>query len=301
MPARFNAYPPDDAALVRLLDDNVPYRIGRASDCEVRIEHFSVSRFHAELQGSASGWILRDTSSKNGVRVGGRLVPQASMEKNTWFAIGDVYCSLEPLDAAAAQAVRAQAQGRREISRRLSGRLSAAHDIGSLIPQSLDVVLELSGLERGFVLYAQEGQALRVHATRGLQAGDIAKRDFGGSIAAVDRALETRRSVVCCDTDDSPWLGARPSVRLGGIRAIVCAPLLVADQAVGVIYADSRAPGPPVTELDLELFESVAQHTADTIAVRRLRDEVENLLATAADTGLSAPYWDDLRRRAETD
>lgn len=300
MPARFNAYPPDDAALVRLLDENVLYHIGRASECEVRIDHYSVSRFHAELQGSVSGWSLRDTGSKNGLRVDGHLVLQANLEKNTWFAIGDVYCSLEPLDVTATQVLRAQAEGRRETSLRLSARLSAAQDIGTLIPQSLDVMLELSGLERGFVLYAPEGEPLRVHATRGLLARDIAKADFSGSVAAVERALSTCRSVICCDTDDSPWLGARPSVRLGGIRAIVCAPLLVAGKAVGVIYADSRKPGPQVTELDLEIIETVAQHTSATIAARRLRDEVEDLLVTAANTGLSAPRWDELRRQSDS-
>jgi len=52
MPARFSAYPPDSPALVRLLDEGIPYRIGRAPDCELCVDHFSVSRFHAELRGT---------------------------------------------------------------------------------------------------------------------------------------------------------------------------------------------------------------------------------------------------------
>ena len=80
---------------------------------------------------------------------------------------------------------------------------------------------------------------------------------FSGSVTAVDRALAERQSVVCCDTNDSPWLGVRPSVRLGGIRALVCVPLQIQGDAMGVVYADSRKPGPPITELDLELISNI--------------------------------------------
>ena len=88
------------------------------------------------------------------------------------------------------------------------------------------------------------------------------------SVAARGRftmALAGGKSVVCCDTADSPWLAVRPSVRLGGIRAIVCVPLAMQDGSTGVIYVDSRQPGPPVTELDLELVESVAGQAATAI------------------------------------
>ncbi len=297
MPARFNAYPPDSAALVRLLDENVTYRIGRASECEVRIDHPSVSRFHAEIQSTDSGWNVRDTGSKNGLRVDGHPALTAKLEKNSWFTIGDVHCSLERLGPLAADSLRAQTQGRRALSRQLSARLSQGLDIGALLPQTLDVVLELSGLERGFVLYAPQGQALRVRASRGLRASDIAKADFSGSIAAVKQALSSRRSVVCCDTEDDP-LGARPSVRLGGIRAIVCVPLQVAEHALGIVYVDSRQPGPQVTELDLELIETVAQHASAALSARRLQGELEDLLKAAADAGLDAPRWDDLLQQS---
>ncbi len=109
---------------------------------------------------------------------------------------------------------------------------------------------------------------MRVRASRGLAIEDLARQGFSGSVAAVDRALAERQSIVCCDTSDSPWLGIRPSVRLGGIRALVCVPLQVQGDAVGVVYADSRKPGPPITELDMELIGNVADHAAAALAAR---------------------------------
>ena len=235
MPGRLNVYPPDSAAMVRLLEDGTTYRIGRSSECEMRIDHPSVSRFHAELERRDSLWQLHDTGSKNGLRVDGHLVLQAEFPKSGWFSIGDVHCSFELLDAAQAVAHRIAGRSRRDISRALSSQLQPGVGISSLIQQTLDVVLQLSGLERGFVLYAPVGERLRVRASRGLRAVDLAGNHFAGSASAVERALARGKSVVCCDTTESPWLAVRPSVRPGEIRAIVCVPFSMNGQSTGAI------------------------------------------------------------------
>jgi GAF domain-containing protein len=241
--------------------------------------------------------LLKDTASKNGLRVNGHATLNAQFSESSWFAIGDVYCQLEFIDEATAQRFRAQADGRRRGSQAATLRLTARLDAGELIQQTLDVVLELSGLERGFVLFALPGEPLRVRVCRGLSPSDLAKASFGGSVSAVDQALDRNRPVVCCDTNDSPWLGLRPSVRLGGIRALVCVPLQVNDGARGVIYVDSRRPGPPVTELDLELIENVAQHASAAIAAVRLQGQVQSLMRDAEDLDEVAPRWDELHLR----
>lgn len=295
MPARFAAYPADSAALIRVLDEDANYRIGRASDCEIRLEHRSISRFHAELSSNDSRWSLCDTGSKNGLSVDGHLTRRAELAKSTWFMIGDVYCSFEPLDAEASAAYRASGETRRATARALSAQLHPNLGVGTLIPQTLDMVLQLSGLERGFVLYAAPGEPLRVRATRGLRIDELSGKQFAGSAAAVDRALSTGEHVVCCDTNESPWLGVRPSVRLGGIRSLLCIPFALAGACKGVLYADSRKPGPPITELDIELVENVTRQASAAIEASRLEDRIVEALRTAADIGVQAPVWDNLR------
>lgn len=295
MPVRFNAYVPDSAALVRVLDDGRIYRIGRSSDCEVRVDHPSVSRFHAELDGTSDPWSIHDTGSKNGLRVDGQLVRRAEFSASSWFCVGDVYCWLELIDESAAERWRGEQATRRAISRAMSQQLEPALGVQALIPQTLDIVIELSGLERGFVLYSADGAPLRVRASRGFAVDDIASRQFAGSAAAVDRAIAERRSLVCCDTAESPWLGARPSVQLGGIRALVCVPLQLAGRAVGAIYTDSRKPGPVVSELDLELIESVARHAEAALEAARIEDDVSDIVRSVRESGSRAPLWSDLR------
>lgn len=297
MPARFAAYPSDSAALVRVLDEDTSYRIGRSTECEIRLEHRSISRYHAELVGSERRWSLNDTGSKNGLSVDGHLTRRAELAKSTWFMIGDVYCSFEPLDPDAGDADRVKGEARRATSRAMSQQLMPALGIGNLIPQALDMVLQLSGLDRGFVLYASDGEPLRVRATRGLHVDELTARQFAGSAAAVDRALASGDQVVCSDTRDSPWLGARPSVRLGGIRSLLCMPLTLGAGARGVLYADSCKPGPPITELDVELVENVTRQASAAIEAARLEERIMDAIRSAADIGVPAPRWDELRPR----
>lgn len=296
MPARFSAYPPDRAAVMRVLDDDRRYDVGRAADCELQLDHGSVSRRHAQLaQQGDSPWHLTDLGSKNGLRVDGRLVSAASFSAPTWFAIGDVYCWLEPMSSETARDAAAFAEVRRSTSRALSQQLHQAGSVELLLGQTLDAVLELSQFGRGFVLYGGSVAELRVRATQGIAEAELGRSGFSGSAGSLERCLAERRCVICCDTSDSPWLGARPSVVLGGIRALVCVPLLFGEELLGVVYADSRSPGPLLTEFDLELIEGIAQQAAAALAAARLRGAMDELIDAAGAAGIAAPRWRDLR------
>lgn len=295
MTARFEAYPPDRASLVRLLEPGRVYRVGRNSVCELHIDHDSVSRFHAELQDDARGWHVSDTGSKNGLRVDGHLVLQAQLTDSIWFAIGDVYCRFEPLSPEQAHEQRLHENTRRSISRALSSRLSPELGFEPLLAQTLDAMLEVSGLGRGFVLYGESVDTLRVRASRGIGLDELTRSSFAGSAGAVDRALRERRSVICGDTGDTPWLGARPSVQLGGIRSVICVPLLHGGELLGVVYVDSRRPGTPLTELDQELIENIAGHAVAALAMARLRDAVDSLREASNAAGARAPRWAEVR------
>src|SRR4051812_1200966 len=50
--------------------------IGRASDCDVRLPHPMVSRYHALLERLPEGFRLRDLGSVNGVSVGGKRITE---------------------------------------------------------------------------------------------------------------------------------------------------------------------------------------------------------------------------------
>jgi len=76
-----------------------------------------------------------------------------------------------------------------------------------------------------------------------------------------------------------PELRGRESVIGGGIRSLVCIPLVAVDRLIGVIYADSNEPGTSFSELDVEILEALAAHAALAIAHARTDSELKGLAA----------------------
>ena len=64
--------------------------LGRAPDQDLRIDHTTVSRRHALLRKSASGWEVVDLCSTNGTRVNGyRLVGAQLLRRGDIVSFGD--------------------------------------------------------------------------------------------------------------------------------------------------------------------------------------------------------------------
>ena len=75
------------------------YVIGRAEDCSIVIKSAYLSRHHALLAHDASGWVISDLNSTNGITVNDREVRVARLEHGDVVGIGNCMMRLT-LDAA---------------------------------------------------------------------------------------------------------------------------------------------------------------------------------------------------------
>lgn len=284
MQARLIAFLPDQPAVVRTARPGECLRIGRAPDNDLRLDHPSVSRAHAELLGFDSGWSLRDLGSKNGSFVDGQPVrADVSLFRPGWLRFGDIHCEFGLLSAEALAAEDAGRLARRTAVTAHTARLERITHLGDLLDSSLRSVLDLSQCERGFLLLA-DGDDFRVRSSQHLDAARLPDAAFSGSVGAVRRAIEGRRAIVANDITADAHLAARESVIAHGLRALLCLPLFDGDRMLGAIYADRTGAGPAITTLDLELLQAFAEHAAVWIAARRATEQ----LAQAAD---NAPRW----------
>lgn len=280
MSARLTAYLPDGAAADRLLRPPSPVHIGRSGDCGVVIDHPSVSRVHARLDHENGRWRLTDMDSKNGTFVGGVRIASQVLEEVSWLRVGDVACEFRPLDAEALARAEQRLSARRTASIVLTQRVEQHKALPDLVEATLAAVVELSGCERGFLL-VQGPEGLAVRAWQGLQADALGRPGFGGSVGAVQRALETRRPVIANDLGGDPQLGSRASVIAGGLRTLVCVPLEFNGEILGLAYADSRKPGSVVTTLDVELLQAFTSRASIWIAARRSEAALEQVSCQA--------------------
>jgi len=263
MQSRLIAYPPDQAAIGRTLAPGESLRVGRGADCGIVIAHPSVSRHHAALVAGQDGCQLRDLRSKNGSFVDGERTETAKLSRACWLRLGDVYCEFDLLDAAQAAARDAGLRARRELATAHTARLDGVEHLDALLDASLRGVLELAQCDRGFVLLGDgDAHPFAVRASLALDPARLSSAAFSGSVGAVNRALDGGHSVVANDIGHDRWLSARASVIAGGLRALVCVPLLDGEQRLGAIYADRTHAGPAITTLDLALLEAFAERAS---------------------------------------
>lgn len=268
MPARLTAYLPEGAAVETVLAPGRSLQVGRAPPSELLIDHPSVSRSHARLDPDGDGWRLVDLDSKNGSFVDGIAADGRRLPANAWLRFGDVTCELAELDEdalARAGERRAARQTASVLHQRAIEQSGAPSD---LLRATLAAVVDLADCERGFLLINQAGGPV-VRAWQGLDDRALGAPAFDGSRGAVDRALRERRAVVVNDAGADAAYSGRASVVAGGLRCLVCLPLVAGGEVLGLAYADSRRPGHAITTLELDLLAAFAERAALWLAARR--------------------------------
>jgi len=287
MPLRLTSYPPEGAASTCLWRSRDELRIGRAAGCGWRLDHRSISRLHARLVLDGDGWVLHDAGSKNGTFLEGeRVTEQVRLEGPTWLRFGDVHCEFALLDEVAAARMEQRGARHRATAQLCTERIERLTALPDLLGECLRAIVDIAGCERGFVLLGGEG-GLLVRASHGLAPAELQSRAFLGSAGAALRAWREREPVVVHDAGADASLGARASVLAGGLRAIVCLPLVAGGEVIGLAYADSRQPGIAIDAIELDLLRAFADRAAMWIAARRLDDSLLQLAAKLP------PSWDE--------
>lgn len=283
MPARLIVHFPSRPARIFLLPDGGETVVGRDESCDVTLDDDRVSRRHAVLVSGPSGWSISDAGSKNGTFIGGMPAESRPLEERSWISFGGLIACFERLSVPV-ERVEEERLRRLTTSFELRRGLDPRMGLAELLPRVVASMLELTHAERGFLLLAGPGGELDVAARSGLTWEDLQAEEFGGSLGAVRRVLDTGSPVVSTDARSDAELGERASVVATGIRALLCVPVRALDRLIGVMYADSRKPGAAFTELDLEILEALAAQAGLAIAVARLDEELKGLAHRIAET-----------------
>lgn len=79
--------------------------IGRHQECDAPLSHSRISRRHCCVAQIAGGLVIRDLGSRNGVRINGERIEEASLEDGDEIAIGPIVFRLDwPRSTSEAQA-----------------------------------------------------------------------------------------------------------------------------------------------------------------------------------------------------
>lgn len=153
-----------------------------------------------------------------------------------------------------------------EIARTLNSSL----DFDEVLNQAMDSVMRITHAERGVLMIADDlTGALLIRVVRGLD-GAAPEADKAYSSTIVNQVIETRETLLT----NNAMLDARytpgQSIIVRGLRAILCAPMIIKDRLVGLVYVDSSMRTGMFSEADRDLLTAIASQAGIAIENARL-------------------------------
>src|SRR5262249_42143107 len=126
-----------------------------------------------------------------------------------------------------------------QILQLLNSQLKLEH----LMPSLLDIVLELSGAERGFLmLYDSEGK-LVIRSARNSEKQDLGEETFQGSSSIITKVAAEKEALYIPSLPSTQDFGKTASVRAANLQSVICIPLFRPhqDSLLGILYIDSSS------------------------------------------------------------
>jgi sigma-B regulation protein RsbU (phosphoserine phosphatase) len=185
---------------------------------------------------------------------------------------------------------------------RLSQTFNSTLDLEEVLNRVMDEVIAVTQAERGFVMLVGEQGELDFHAARGLDHKTIDDPGFQVSRGIVGKVAEEGEPMLTSDAQSDQELSFRQSVIDLKLRSVLCVPLKVKGETIGVIYVDNRLQAGIFTQDDLELLNAIAASAAIAIdnarlyqlAVEKGRMERELQMAYKIQSGLMPETMPDL-------
>lgn len=162
--------------------------------------------------------------------------------------------------------------------------INSSRGLEAVLDEVVDSVIALMRAERGLIMLYDEHGELPVKAARGMDQVNLEGDDFFVSKTIVRRVLETGNPVLTTNAQEDPRFGQQQSVVEHNLRSILCVPLKLKDENIGVVFVDNRVYSGLFDENDLKILSAFADQAAVAIDNARMFDKLQkaNLELTEA-------------------
>jgi serine phosphatase RsbU (regulator of sigma subunit) len=147
--------------------------------------------------------------------------------------------------------------------------MNSSLDFDEVLNNVIESVMQVTRAERGFLLIGDERTGeLQSRVARGVK-GDL-KEGEGYSTTIVNQVVETRQSLLTNNAQGDDRYTPGQSIIIRGLRAVLCAPMLVHERLIGVVYVDTTLRSGSFSEADRGLLSAVAGQAGIAIENARL-------------------------------
>jgi serine phosphatase RsbU (regulator of sigma subunit) len=268
--------------------------IGRASECTIPIKDRYLSRRHAEIVPADGGWVLKDLGSVNGTYLNGARVEQDTrLKAGDRIRLGDteiVFERPEPTTDRFLAITKAKTPANIAIPIRELESIPATTDVERL--KTLNALaaelIEDRPLDQlfGFIVDRVMEHLRPSRAAIALLGPDgesfdhveLRRRDDSEERLIISQTLlrelvEEKKALAYRNVNADEKLSRAESIIMQGIYSILCAPMIINDLVVGLLYVDFLFSHRDISEDDVRLIAQIAKFASTKLETTRLREE----------------------------
>ncbi len=181
-------------------------------------------------------------------------------------------------------------------------------ELDSVLQIVMDTIVRLTRAERGFLMLRDENGEMTTRIARNWEQESVKPNEAAVSRTIIQRVIEAGEPILTTNAQDDPRFGRQESVVAFNLRSILCVPLKVKNELIGVIYADNRIRTGIFSENERDLLTAFANQAAVAIenarlfsSLRHTLDEVielknlmDNIFASIASGVITADIQDQI-------
>ena len=269
--------------------------IGRASDCSIPIKDRYLSRKHAEIIAVGTAWMLKDLGSANGtylngsrverdellkggdrIRLGDTEIVFETAERNTDKLLAVAQTTASPTIAIPVHDIsdrpEAQDVARLQTLTLLARELIEDRPMDELFGFIIDRIMEhLHPSRAAIALLGSDGRSFTKVEVRRQDESDASELTISHTL--LSDIVEEKKALAFVDVGMDDKLSRAHSIVMQGIHSILCAPLMIGNAVVGVLYVDYLFTQRSISEDDVRLVAQIARFAAIKLETTRLREE----------------------------
>ncbi len=191
-------------------------------------------------------------------------------------------------DLANLQVTMAQVGEKIEAFQREHSNMLALADVGQVINSSLELdevlrivmdnIVRLTKAERGFLMLRDSNGEMTIRMGRNWEMESINSSEKNVSRTVVQRVIETGDAIVTTNAQEDKRFLGQESIVAFNLRSILCVPLKVKNELIGVIYADNRIRTGIFAESERDLLAAFSNQAAVAIENARLFSSLKQTL-----------------------
>jgi adenylate cyclase len=161
--------------------------------------------------------------------------------------------------------------------------INSSLELNVVLTEVIDTLVRLTGAQRVFMMLRDETGKMDTVAARNWERESLDDLEVEFSHTIVDRVLLTGEAILTTNAQSDPRFDANESIIAYNLTSILCVPLKVKGQLIGVIYADNKVKEAQFSERDRQLISAFANQAAVALENARLFESVRASLNEVTD------------------